>query len=181
MSRARGDQAHSGKSGVRRNSWELATSSSRHRALAIAAPEGGDEPVAQGVSPGDHRWQRHKPPDGGGSTVRTGNPASRVIRPASGAGRSYPSVFPGLTPWATSVSPPPGAEDEGSAALRNRLPTNNEDSHPSQVSFDPSTSLLWTRSEQAGEARDAGPGFRGAASCRGVSLSVWLLEDILDR
>ena len=103
--------------------------------MVIPAPEGGDEPVAQGVSPGNHRRQRHKPPNGGGSTARTSNPPSRDIRPTSGAERLYPSLFPGLTPWATSVSPPSGAKDGRSVAPRIRLPTNNRDSHPRHEPF----------------------------------------------
>ena len=56
-----------------------------HVPLTMAAPKGGDEPVAQGVSPGRVRGKEPPPPNGGGSTRRHAIQRSHVIRPRSGA------------------------------------------------------------------------------------------------
>jgi len=93
--------------GAGRNSWLTAGHPSDDMPLRMAAPEGGDELVAQGVSPGKIREKGSPPPKGGGSALRCGIQRPHVIRPASGAAHPLNPLNPGLTPssLATSLDP----------------------------------------------------------------------------
>ena len=80
-----------------------------------ATPEGGETAVAQGVSPVDHA--QFNPEPHRGDTIILGNSPVSPLR-----GLPYfMSLIPGLTPWATTVSPPSGVLPLGRDLLAIRV------------------------------------------------------------